>query len=364
MARAQGRTATDQACGDRRAHIALGVDDAGLQPIPTLLNSLHVNHRDTAVTGCVDVHLVTMDVPSHHPTIIVLEDEAVSRRRWPSLQLHLINFTQLEGAFLTFRSNRVGAAMRRNDVSTGEAPITSATNIRILLPALLPLSVAKVLYLDYDVIVNGSLEPLFVMPLGPDEAIAAKPRHVESTEGSVDKWLETGGLKDKIMWKGGSKTFNPGVLLMSLPALRCSNASSTIGGWNRQWGFDDQTALNFFFNGSFRELPMEYNVFVGSEDLEAINGKLKDDPSWRPVILHYKGGVKPWSGPNSWTNFVKSRTRRHKYAWLRRACWRSASDGPPLETYDDGCQYLKPSMRSSLVKTWWDLWGTYKYVEQ
>ncbi|CEM02046.1 unnamed protein product [Vitrella brassicaformis CCMP3155] len=350
MTRAQGSATSDRPCGDRKAHIALGVDGAGLQPIPTLLNSIHVNHRNTTLAGCLDIHLVTMDVSAHHPTIVALEDEAASRRRWPSLQLHLINFTQFADTFPALRSYRVGSAVRRNSYNSNEARITRAANLRILLPDILPLSIAQVLYLDYDVIVNGSLEGLFAVPLRPDEAVAGRPLT------NPYPLLLSVGAHDKVWWNGGRRAFNSGVLLMNLPAIRCSNASSTIRGWNSQWGLDDQLSLNLFFNGSFRELPAEYNVFVDG-GLRAMDTNAANS-SWQPVVLHYNGGVKPWMGHDSWAKFLKSHTERHSFAWLWVGCWRT---GPPIGTFDDGCQYVRPSIRSPIFKSWWNLWRAYEY---
>ncbi|CEL93034.1 unnamed protein product [Vitrella brassicaformis CCMP3155] len=316
-----GSSLTADLCSSgKRVHIAIGIDNTGLEPIPTLLNSVDANHRNTPLAGCLDVHLVTMDVSSTHPIFVALREEALAARRWPALRLHLLNFTYLQVAndvakMPAIRPYRIGAALHRN-VNGGGAPITRAASLRIWLPHLLPKSVGRVLYLDYDVIVDASLEGIFELPMRQDEGIAARSFPAEKGGGRavVRGWLENAGVGDKFVYTGADRAFNSGVLLMNLVVLRCMNFSSTLGRWNELWGINDQTALNLFFNGSYHELDRRYNTFIDSEDTEHVS------PSFEPAIIHYKGAIKPWSRPDSWEAFITSHTRRHSYASLWPPC--------------------------------------------
>lgn len=52
--------------------------------------------------------------------------------------------------------------------------ITNETFLRLLIPAVLPQDVDRALYLDFDIVVNGSLKKIFQYPFGEYSLIASE----------------------------------------------------------------------------------------------------------------------------------------------------------------------------------------------
>uniref|UniRef100_A0A0G4HZD0 Nucleotide-diphospho-sugar transferase domain-containing protein n=1 Tax=Chromera velia CCMP2878 TaxID=1169474 RepID=A0A0G4HZD0_9ALVE len=186
-----------------------------------------------------------------------------------------------------------------------------ATMCRLLAPDLLPSSLKRVVYLDFDLMVLGPLRAL-MEDTGLPEGFLAKstgaggggnetaiPREVLGGEtwkeggcgiaarSSTDKkvivnWLKKDKLDGDILWKG-ERSFNAGVLLMDLESLRRNNFTDRAKQWVGKWGLNDQLVLNFYCNGTYTELPKQWNIYAGREQIP------------RDVhIIHFAGPPKPW----------------------------------------------------------------------
>lgn len=159
---------------------------------------------------------------------------------------------------------------------------------------LLPTSVHKVLYLDGDIIVRGSLMSLYDVDLA-EYSIAAVEDRVSGLH-AKDNWLP---------YDMSEGYFNSGVLLMNLDYFREHNCTQMF------WDFleryhdiqqsQDQDVLNATLHESVKKLPLTYNFQKNflldpehplhkpelNEEIEAT----KDDP----LIIHYCGvGDRPW----------------------------------------------------------------------
>lgn len=135
----------------------------------------------------------------------------------------------------------------------------------------------KVLYLDSDIVANGSLDSLFSLLLD-DYPIAA----VE------DSWID-----------GLTGTFNSGVMLINVAYWRQENVAAQLVALTNQYhqeAYGDQGILNILFENRWKKLPSIYNQMVGLDVFAHLNG----NGQWyeneeKPLIIHYTTHHKPWS---------------------------------------------------------------------
>lgn len=166
-----------------------------------------------------------------------------------------------------------------------------AALLRLCLPELLP-EVDKILYLDGDIIVKGSLADLFATDLGDNWIAAGRdtcpvyhPERMRLLDIAPEHWY-----------------FNSGVVLMSLAAFRKIDLAGIVSRYADEHfkviESPDQDALNFICQGHTLYLHPRYNMnYCVERDVAAKTwGRHKVIEAKRnPVILHYIGPVKPWS---------------------------------------------------------------------
>ena len=125
----------------------------------------------------------------------------------------------------------------------------------------------RVLCLDLDTIVDGSLDGLWNLPHGP----LYMAREVGRTE----------------------EYYNCGVILMDCSALQ-EDAARIIDLVNRQrMDFPEQDATNRLMRGRIRQLPPEYN---------ASDWTVK--PAGEPVITHY-AAIRHWQDRELWQRYAR-----------------------------------------------------------
>lgn len=165
---------------------------------------------------------------------------------------------------------------------------------RIFAPELI--KAAKLLYIDSDTVINGSLKPLLSMTLD-GHLIGAVPE------------LSGAG-------------FNSGVLLIDGDAWRKKEVTKKL--WShigeQDLANNDQSLLNDYFENDYLKLPLQYNYQIGA-DLELSydhsthwvkNGTPEDklqqlDNISNPIIYHYITNDKPWN--------LTSSGRKRKLWW-------------------------------------------------
>lgn len=152
---------------------------------------------------------------------------------------------------------------------------------RILIPRLVPED--RVLYLDADTIVNGSLSELFSMNME------------DHTIGAVEDFTMAG-------------TFNSGVLLIDNQKLRedPTFTDDLLAKGQEHTSNDDQTLLNEHFKGAWLQLPNQYNLQIGLDaavfytepnNMAHYNQMVK---AAKPrLIIHYSTSDKPWQMTSS-----------------------------------------------------------------
>ena len=158
----------------------------------------------------------------------------------------------------------------------------------------------KILYLDIDLLVKGSLKPLWETDLG-DNCVGA----------CIDLFIEetNKGYKQKIGMEAQEYYFNAGVLLINLEKWRQNDIFKMSCEWVERYKdimeYQDQDILNGLFKGQvcylnsrFNFMPTNYDFMVGGTASE------NHDPLYRdrinavmPVsICHYCGPEKQWLG--------------------------------------------------------------------
>ena len=141
----------------------------------------------------------------------------------------------------------------------------------------------KVLYLDVDIVVNGSLASLFATDLKGFPVGAVR---------DVDGSFNTGVmLIDNLQWKE---------LGVSDKCLELSEGEKSEH-WELEHFNGDQTILNSIFQDNWLELDKRFNVQVG-HDIVAFYSNWQEhfhlDDS--PLIIHYTTYRKPWNSLTSY----------------------------------------------------------------
>jgi lipopolysaccharide biosynthesis glycosyltransferase len=168
--------------------------------------------------------------------------------------------------------------------------ISSATYYRLYVSELLPHNVKTALYLDSDIIINGSLLDLFNTDIS-NYSLAAVP----------DPWIDKNeAIRSKICLNEEAHYLNGGVLLLNLERWRsekiglralkfCISNPARLTYW-------DQCAINHIVQGRFYVLDKKWNfqlhhmkrlstyIFDSSALVEASSAS----------IIHFTSPYKPW----------------------------------------------------------------------
>lgn len=173
---------------------------------------------------------------------------------------------------------------------------------RLLVDRFLPASVERVLHLDGDTIVRGSLVRLWNTVLGPRYVVGAV------IEPTVDR-ARIGQLG-----LAREPYFNAGVLLIDLAQWRAEGVEQGIMEYcrtNHQKLFaNDQDAINAYLKGRIKPLPPTYN-YCNSYEFYPYTTLLKlmdgvpyyverevSEAKKDPCIVHYLGEERPWRAGN------------------------------------------------------------------
>ena len=169
---------------------------------------------------------------------------------------------------------------------------TKTAYLRMFAGEILP-HVSKVIYLDTDILVRGSLSDMYhYQQEFPAGSAVRDPATVTGWSG-LQKEVPSGFDR--------SRYFNSGVMLMNLDFLREKNASETlvkIRTDNVDSVLHDQSALNIFLEGKIALLPFRFNYVNQVYDKIVEKGlpgaselvEFYDDP----VIVHFSHYKKPW----------------------------------------------------------------------
>jgi lipopolysaccharide biosynthesis glycosyltransferase len=230
--------------------------------------------------------------------------------------------------------------------------VTSATYLRLLMPALLPSDVSRAVYLDADVLVRRSLGELWCEPQGGQAALAVQDLvapYIDATEvlPNFERWRRHRTTPAPIAnyrelgLAPEAKYFNGGVLVVDLDQWRRERYAEQMLACLREhrrhvlWW--DQYALNVVLAGRWRELDWRWNQ--GAHVYEYPHWRdsplardefrrLRDDP-W---IVHFCSPSKPWQ------YFCRHPYRGEWLDCLRRTAWRD----------------WRPERPEPFFQAWWD----------
>lgn len=177
--------------------------------------------------------------------------------------------------------------------TSGWNPIVLA---RLLLDKLLPNNLERILYLDGDTIVRGSLKELWNTEMG-EHTIAAslEPTYDKDRKASI-------GMK-------GYPYYNAGVLLIDLNNWRNQKIGDKIISFYKEHEgrlfSNDQDAINGSQKGNILTLSPKYNYYNIYDqypysflnklcDYDYLDKTVVQDAKKDPVIIHYLGEERPW----------------------------------------------------------------------
>lgn len=166
--------------------------------------------------------------------------------------------------------------------------ITEASYFRLFIPTLVAAHVRKIIYLDVDIIVRGSILPLWNTDI--------KHHYLGAVENVTPR--------EKIVLQGRGKYhyFNAGVLLINLEKWRKNQIMEQSFAFMKQHPdkivFHDQDVLNAVLYGKWLPLHPKYNM-QGALFMDEFSFFRGDPPQLKeaindPIIIHYSTPLKPW----------------------------------------------------------------------
>ena len=165
---------------------------------------------------------------------------------------------------------------------------------RIFAAELLPADIDTILYLDCDIIVNGSLKELFQIDM-TNRAIAA----------AEDIYTYTDIRQTTLGYPAEAGYFNSGVLLMNLDYWRKHGISKKclhyLADNYAKLSANDQDVLNAVLWNKRVLLPLKYNYqvqFLSKYFYDLQKEEMQKevlDTYVSPIIIHYAYAIKPWS---------------------------------------------------------------------
>jgi lipopolysaccharide biosynthesis glycosyltransferase len=184
------------------------------------------------------------------------------------------------------------------DLPTHRLPISSY--LRLLAPRMLP-GISEFLYLDADLLIRSSVQPLFHMLKENVPAAAVREYYFYDILGS--KLQERSPELPK-----AAPYFNSGVIQVNVEAWRDRKVSERAIDYLDFYGpavsHGDQDALNVVLVGELKELDLTWNVQLGAfeyfdrvgwpNERETLRVR-KDELLREPKIVHFIGRSKPWS---------------------------------------------------------------------
>ena len=210
--------------------------------------------------------------------------------------------TSIRKEALTSTENLLGSRGRlipidASDMPLADAPTTSRypkeIYYRIFAAKYLPETVNRVLYLDPDLVINGSVLPLYTLPM--EDYFYAAASHIGSI-GLLHKFNEL-----RLDMDDDSPYINSGVLLMNLELLRkeqdCGEVVKFIEKHKALLMLPDQDIISSLYGSRIYALdPFRYNM---TERLFIMHSAFEKglDLDWvrsHSVVIHYCGRNKPW----------------------------------------------------------------------
>ncbi len=194
-------------------------------------------------------------------------------------------------------ADRNGAVLHKIKIDPGyfarvpENGFSKETYYRLFAFKFLPESVGRILFLDPDMVVRGSLGELYDMEIPDGYYFCAV---ADTSKGA-------GEAKANLKIPDGRTYFQSGTLLMDLNRIRKVFDEEKIFSYAEKKGFllyyCDQDLLNVFFGENIWEIGKQYNYETRYHNFADIAGyffKKIFSRKDKVKIVHYMGAEKPW----------------------------------------------------------------------
>jgi lipopolysaccharide biosynthesis glycosyltransferase len=252
--------------GKETANIVFATDKNYIQHLCAALISLLVNNRDLAL----QINIISSGITARQKRII-----ATIAKPFDCSIRHITISDQL---FV--------------ELATEHTMYPKGIYYRLLIPELI--DAPKLLYLDCDIIVNGSIKGLYEQNPGDAYVCAIE-------DPGFDRHQQLGMDKQ-------AKYFNSGMMLINLAKWKETALHKKVIDFiehnpDAVW-FPDQCGLNAIINGNWKTVPLKYNQqsSIFSENFEqqfdCFDPDELQEAKNNPVIIHYTGGSKPWHSKN------------------------------------------------------------------
>ncbi len=171
--------------------------------------------------------------------------------------------------------------------------ITKEAYFRLFVMDILPQELEKVLYLDVDMVICGSISDLWNVDIS-NVAVGAVP----------DSFCNDVHETNRIGYEVGLGIFNSGVLLINLNYWREHDVMKKFIAYAMEakdhLKYHDQDVLNYVFRHCKKELPIRFNlqtIHMYHDSFRYLHFRLIEDVReafLHPVVIHYTGPEKPW----------------------------------------------------------------------
>lgn len=225
-------------------------------------------------------------------------------------------------------------------IHTANTYVTLATYYRLFMIDLLPSYIDKVLYLDCDLVVNGSLEELWNWEFKGITCIAA-----------VEEQLSIGIKRTKALgYPQKYSYFNAGVLLVDVNKMREAYSYKKAINYIQQKKdiiqYHDQDVLNGLFYDKKEFLPLEFNVMdiYLYQRTKLPQRYINEEKSLlSPKIIHFSGPMKPWFKE------CKHPYKELYYFYLSNTEWRSYIPKSKFTKRQDKLIYLAKELTKKFL---------------
>lgn len=236
-------------------HICFSIDNRYTQHVYVTMNSILKNNKNKKIL---------FYIVSNH----------LSEKNKKSIEKLKKTYTNVDITYFLVSTERF------DDLKLNIPYITQQTYYRYIIPELLP-NLKKALYLDSDIVVNGSLEELWNTDI-EDYFVA----------GVRDTYIKDINYSKNLGYASEDLYINAGVLLLNLKKIRDENKikelfDNTVK-YSKTIKYQDQDIINLTFKGKIKEISQKYNYTF--KDV-IVN---KKEVLEKAVIIHFTGDKKPW----------------------------------------------------------------------
>ena len=253
--------------------IACSTDSQYVVPTGIMLTSLFFNNRDADVC----VHLLHNGISGEQQKLLA----DIAAKNGGKIVFYDVDENYVD-------AYPIGIAGQNPHVGSSRA-----TYYRLHLAELLPASVNRVIYLDGDIIVTGSLASLWRMDMD-GKAVAAVP----------DSYNNIPDHYNRLRYPQSLGYFNAGVLLINLDHWRSRHLSQAFHDYASANAAvlkcHDQDIMNYVLRHDKVVLPLKYNMlneYWFDTRYSVVSWELGDEMlegQRNPVIVHFTGIPKPW----------------------------------------------------------------------